>query len=129
MIRFYICDLCGNVIEKIVDGGKDPVCCGKTMRELFPGTSDGSAEKHVPVIDCTLNDEFDKVCVTVGSTLHPSEPGHHIDWIILETDKGIYRKMLKAGDTPKATFLIAKHEKIRTAYEYCNLHGLWKCEV
>ena len=33
-----------------------------------------------------------------------------------------------AGDTPKATFTLADGDEFVAAYEYCNLHGLWKSE-
>ena len=34
-------------------------------------------------------------------------------------------KSLKAGEEPKATFILAEGEKPVAVYEYCNLHGLW----
>ena len=26
----------------------------------------------------------------------------------------------------KATFALVPHDKVKSVYEYCNLHGLWK---
>ena len=40
------------------------MCCGEAMTELIPGTSDGAAEKHVPVYTMDGN----KVTVTIGAT-------------------------------------------------------------
>jgi len=54
---------------------------------------------------------------------------HYIEWIMLETDKGMQMKWGKPGDVPAATFVIAENETVLAAYEYCNLHGLWKAEV
>ncbi|MGI5935936.1 MAG: desulfoferrodoxin family protein [Oscillospiraceae bacterium] len=41
---------------------------------------------------------------------------------------GGQRKALKPGDAPRAVFLL-EDDKPVAAYEYCNLHGLWKAEV
>ena len=30
-IKFYRCDICGNIITKIIDGGPIPFCCGQKM--------------------------------------------------------------------------------------------------
>lgn len=32
--KLYYCVHCGNVIEKLVDGGVPVVCCGEEMQEL-----------------------------------------------------------------------------------------------
>ena len=47
----------------------------------------------------------------------------------VETDKGVSVKWLKAGDAPKAEFVLAEGEKAAAVYAYCNLHGLWRAEV
>ena len=94
------------------------------MTELKANTNDGATEKHVPVIE--QND--DKVTVKVGSVVHPMEADHYIQWIQIETDKGIQRKFLNPGEEPKATFTLSG-EKLLAAYEFCNKHGLWKAEA
>ena len=93
--------------------------------EIIPNTTDAAGEKHVPVITSTNN----TVTVKVGSVEHPSLPAHFITFILLETDKGIQMKWGKPGNKPEATFTIAEDETVLGAYEYCNLHGLWKAEV
>lgn len=82
-------------------------------------------EKHVPVL--YLNG--DKLEVSVGSTPHPMLEAHHIEWIMLITDKGTQLKRLKANEEPKASFLLEKDEKILEVYSYCNIHGLWKANI
>ena len=89
---------------------------------LTPNTTDGAHEKHVPVV--TINS--DNVTVQVGSTIHPSLPAHYIEFIVLETSSGIHTKWLKPSENPSATFKLVEGETIISAYEYCNLHGLWK---
>lgn len=94
------------------------------MQELVPGTSDGTAEKHIPVIKVSGN----TVSVTVGSKIHPSVSEHYIEWILLQTDRGVQQKWLSPGMIPEAEFAIMVGEKVEAAYEYCNVHSLWKAE-
>ena len=90
--------------------------------ELTENTTDGAYEKHVPVIEQTGN----TVTVKVGSVEHPSLPAHYIEWILLETEQGFQIHYLKPGMKPEAVFKV--NDKPVAAYEYCNLHGLWKAE-
>ena len=90
---------------------------------LTPNTTDGAYEKHVPVIE----QHGDRVTVKVGSAEHPMLDAHYIEWIILETAAGFQKKDLKPGQKPEADFAVT--EPVIAAYEYCNLHGLWKAEA
>ncbi|WP_296692974.1 MULTISPECIES: desulfoferrodoxin family protein [unclassified Treponema] len=123
-LKFFYCPHCGKIISIVKDSGVETICCGQPMKPLIPGTTDGAKEKHLPVVTT----DKQKITVTVGETLHPSLPEHYIEWIVLQTDKGIYQKMLNSGDKPEAEFAILPDEKIIAAYEYCNLHKLWKTE-
>ncbi len=122
--KYYICERCGNLVEKIHSSGVSMVCCGQKMTELVPGVVDASHEKHIPVV----NIEGDKVTITVGSVVHPMSEEHSILWVSLETDKGMHRVNLSAGDAPTAS-LVVPGEKPVAVYAYCNLHGLWKTEI
>ena len=124
-LKFFICKHCGNIITHLFSSGVKVVCCGEPMAELIPNTSDGAGEKHVPVVK--VNGQ--EVTVEVGSVQHPSLPAHYIQWIALHTENGVQFRYLKAGDAPKAVFVLADDEKAIAAYEYCNLHGLWKAEL
>ena len=121
-MKFYKCDICGKIVAMVKETSVDTVCCGKPMRELVPGTTDGAAEKHVPVYTVTGN----TVSVKVGSVEHPMAEAHHIEWIAIETENGNQRRELKPGDKPEATFALVPYDKVKNVYEYCNLHGLWK---
>ena len=121
-MKFYKCDICGKIVAMVRKTSVDTVCCGQPMRELVPGTTDGAAEKHVPVYAV----EGNTVKVKVGSAEHPMADVHHIEWIAIETENGNQRKELKAGDKPEATFALVPYDKVKSVYEYCNLHGLWK---
>ena len=121
-MKFYKCNHCQNLIEMVDDRKVNPVCCGEKMMELVPGKVDASLEKHVPVVE--VKDGV--VEVMVGSVAHPMTEEHLIEWIVVETDKGVYRKNLKAGDAPMARFMLLDNEKVVNVYAYCNLHGLWQ---
>jgi superoxide reductase len=95
------------------------------MNELTANTVDASQEKHVPVIEQAGN----IVKVKVGSVPHPMMPEHYIPWIYLKTDKGVQRKHLTPTDKPETEFVLSEGEKVVSAYEYCNLHSLWKKDI
>lgn len=124
-MKFYVCEHCGNIITFQKDKGVPVMCCGQKMTELVPGSSDGAAEKHVPVIEVSGNE----VLVRIGSVEHPMTEAHYIEWIGLETTNGWQQKTLNPSVKPEAVFLLAEGESVLAAYEYCNLHGLFKAEA
>ena len=77
----------------------------------------------MPVIE----QQGDHVVVRVGSVTHPMADVHYIEWIVLETAGGYQKKDLRPGMAPEAEFAVT--EPVVAAYEYCNLHGLWKAEA
>ncbi len=123
-LKFYYCKHCGKVIAIVKNTPVPTICCGEAMAELVPGVTDAATEKHVPVIQI----DGSVVTVSVGQVAHPMQEEHYIEWILLQTDKGIQKKWLKPGDDPKAVFALSEGEKVIAAYEYCNLHKLWKAQ-
>ncbi len=123
-LRFFKCEVCGNIVAFVEDHGVPLTCCGRKMQELVPGAVDAAAEKHVPVIEVNRN----KVTVSVGDVAHPMQEEHYIGWVALQTKQGNQRKMLAACDKPAAEFMICDDDKVVCAYAYCNLHGLWKAD-
>lgn len=121
-MKFYICEHCGNIIEFVKETGVPVMCCGQKMKEMVPGTVDAAVEKHVPVVTVDGN----KVKVAVGEVEHPMLEEHYIGFIAIETEQGVQRKTLKLGEKPEAEFALADGDKLVAAYEWCNLHGLWK---
>ena len=121
-MKFYRCDHCGNIVTFVHSAGVPVMCCGQKMTELVPGTTDGAAEKHVPVVHV----EGNQVRVQVGSVEHPMLEEHYIEFIAIETKQGSQVKYLKPGEKPQAVFALAEGDQLVAAYEYCNLHGLWK---
>jgi len=119
-LAVYKCQHCGNIIEVMVGGGANIVCCGEEMQLQAENTVDAAKEKHVPVIEKGNG----TITVKVGSVAHPMEEKHYIQWIELIADGKVYRQFLEPGQAPEATFCVTAENV--TAREYCNLHGQWK---
>ena len=124
-MNLYKCEHCGNIIAYLKDSGVRVQCCGEEMKPLIPNTTDAAGEKHVPVIAVDVN----TVTVAVGAVEHPMLDAHYIEWILLETKEGRQRKTLTPGEKPVAVFSLTAGDEVIAAYEYCNLHGLWKATV
>lgn len=125
MKLFYECPICGNIIVFENFSGNVPTCCGSEMERLVPGTAEGTKDKHIP--QCKLEEH--KLKVTIGDPIHPATSGHFIEWIALETNHGYYQKTIPIGHEPRACFHLGKEEYPITVYTYCNLHGLWDCNL
>lgn len=120
-MNFYKCDTSNRVMIKLLkeEGVNDN--CGKL---LIANSVEAAVEKHVPVV--TFNN--DVIEVEVGSMEHPMLEEHFIEWILLETSKGMQIKYLNPNDKPRAEFIL-RDDKAIAVYEYCNIHGLWKKEL
>ncbi len=121
-MKFYGCNKCKSIAMEILPGQEG---CEVSFGEVAPNTVEASAEKHLPVVER----EGNTVTVTVGSLEHPMLEEHYIMMIYLETCCGGHLKSLKPGDAPKAVFELSEGETPKAAYEYCNLHGLWKTKI
>lgn len=119
-LEVYKCKICGNIVEVLHGAAGVLICCGQPMELQVENTADSTKEKHVPLIE-KIDGGYK---VTVGSTLHPMEEKHYIQWIELIADGKAYRQFLKPADAPTAVFNVAAETV--TAREYCNIHGLWK---
>ncbi len=118
--QVYKCEACGNIVESLIGGEGELVCCGTPMVLLDENTVDAAQEKHVPVIEKTANGYK----VKVGAVPHPMEEKHYIQWIELVADGISYTAFLKPGEAPEAEFCCDAASV--TAREYCNMHGHWK---
>lgn len=122
-MKFYICDVCGNIVTKIEDSGVQVNCCGQPMRELVANTTDAATEKHVPVVERDGN----KLTVKVGSAAHPMLEEHYIPFVAVETKNGECMICnLEPEQEPVAHFTLNDGDDVKEVYAYCNLHGLWK---
>lgn len=121
-LGIYKCNVCGNIVELLVVGGGELVCCGQPMELLEEKTADSSLEKHVPFIQETETGYLVKIGEKVD---HPMTEEHYIQFIELIVGEKVYRKHLNPGEKPQAEFIVEKADNVY-AREHCNLHGLWK---
>ncbi len=120
--KFLICEICGNIIAMVKESGIPIECCGEEMKEIIPGTTDASLEKHVPVYEV----KGQEVYVKIGAVDHPMLPEHYIEWVSIQTKFGNQRKALAPGQEPKVCFSLCEGDEVEAIYAYCNLHSLWK---
>ncbi len=124
-LKFLYCERCKKVELTIIDSKVPTICCGQPMKVLQANTTDAAGEKHVPVAEIIGNE----VKVTVGSVIHPMLEEHHISFIVVVYEDGSYAvKELEHTGEPVAVFPIGSAKPV-AAYEYCNLHGLWKADI
>jgi len=121
-MRILKCKKCGNIITILKEGTCIPQCCGEEMTELKANEVDAAVEKHVPVVKIEEN----KITLTCGEVIHPMEENHYIEFMAIETNKGVKINYLKPKEEPITTFLLCEDEDLIASYAYCNLHGLWK---
>ncbi len=121
-MKFYRCETCGQIVAIVKKSACPIMCCGKPMKEIVPGTSDGAVEKHVPVVEVI----GDIVKVKVGAVAHPMLPEHYIEWVSLQTKFGNQRKALEPGQAPEVCFRLCEGDEVEAVYAYCNLHSLFK---
>ncbi|MBR2519564.1 MAG: desulfoferrodoxin [Selenomonadaceae bacterium] len=125
MSRILISEDRKSLVMLIGGDGQDISANGKPMQFLTANTTDAAQEKHVPQV--TVDGK--KVSVKVGSVAHPMTEAHLIQWIYLQTKRGGQYVHLSATDKPEAEFIVADGDEPIAAYEYCNLHGLWKADI
>jgi superoxide reductase len=121
-MKFYRCEICGQIVAIVKKTGSPLVCCGQPMKEIIPGTTDAAAEKHIPVYE----KKDGKLIVKIGEIPHPMTEEHYIEWVSVQTTGGNQRKALKPGDAPEVCFSICDGDEVEAVYAYCNLHSLWK---
>ena len=124
-MRVFKCAKCGNTLVAIEHKCDGVTCCGEKMEILEPGVTDGALEKHVPAVTA----DGKKIDVAVGEVAHPMMDAHYIQWIALESKRGVAVEKLSPGEEPKASFTVADGDEAVAAYEFCNLHGFWKKEI
>jgi len=123
-LDLYKCSICGNVVQVMIKGAGELVCCGENMHHLNPQKIEQEmGEKHVPVF--VLN-ECGNCEIRVGSVPHPMTEEHHIVFIqaISEDKNKVCTEFLYPNDVPK--MLVKDPDNVSYALEYCNIHGLWE---
>lgn len=85
-----------------------------------PGEFGGKEGKHVPKIEVSDS----KATIVVN---HGMEEAHWIQYIWAKNESGTMIGAVKLAhtDTPSLTIDVPAGTKAITAYESCNLHGVW----
>lgn len=123
-LDLYKCNVCGNLVEVVLDGVGELVCCGEPMEFLEARTQDSEyGEKHVPVFSST-DDKGEEV--RVGAQLHPMTNEHYIQFVetIAKGKKRVELEYFYPSDEP--IMLIKDKLGLEKARAFCNIHGLWE---
>jgi superoxide reductase len=119
-LEIYTCNICGNVVQVLLNGIGELVCCGETMEHLCPQfKEDELGEKHVPEII----EENGKKLIQLKK--HPMSEEHYIQFIeaISNDSNEIRLKYLHPNQI--AEFDITNFDSSK-AIELCNIHKLWR---
>ena len=112
--RFYVCPVCGNVIQTI--GEAVVSCCGITLPALEPEASNAD---HALRIE-TVEDEY------YVSMDHPMTKDHYISFIAAVSDRGVQFVKLYPEGNAEARFKI---NGVKLLYAYCNRDGLFQVKI
>lgn len=119
-LQLYKCNVCGNLVQVVLSGAGELVCCGEPMKlQTIQHDKSEIGEKHAPILEFRENERY----VQVKS--HPMLPEHYIQFIeIYKKDKSeLHLKYLNPNEV--AEFNITCMPEDIGAIEFCNIHGLW----
>lgn len=121
-LNLYRCDICGNIVEVVIDGAGILVCCGEDMKLIESSSNENMGEKHVPVVENMGTTHV----VKVGQVPHPMLDEHYIQFIeiISNDNRYIKRKYLHPDEEPEMVIKCMNSDDFE-AREYCNIHGLY----
>lgn len=124
-LALYKCEVCGNLVQVLLSGGGELVCCGKPMTYLNPQDKSDEMleEKHVPIF---IHDESGKEFIQVGSTLHPMSEEHYIQFIETISEDKNKIELQYFSPNSKPVMEVDKFANSHCALGYCNIHGLWE---
>ncbi|MCQ2744353.1 MAG: desulfoferrodoxin FeS4 iron-binding domain-containing protein [bacterium] len=129
-LGIYKCKYCGNVVQTLISGDGDLVCCGKEMELLEEQYEENElGEKHVPET-FTMHEGCDtgtcREVKYVSVLKHPMIEEHYIQFIeAINKDKNEVRiKFFNPND--RAEYNITDLGENVHALELCNIHNLWR---
>ena len=125
-VAFYICPVCGNVIQTI--GEAVVSCCGITLPPLEaepcstePADPDGTDPDSEHRIDIEVVE--DEYYVTLD---HPMSKTHYISFLAAVSDRTVQLVKLYPEENAEARF---KMDRVERIYACCNRHGLYMLEL
>ena len=123
-LDLYRCEICGNLVQVILAGGGELVCCGQPMELVKGKTQEEMQEKHIPVFISENGTDI----VQVGTVLHPMNDDHYIMFIESISEDRNRMKLQYLHPGQEAKMLLEQKLGKEKALEFCNLHGLWEGE-
>ena len=118
-LQIYKCNICGNLVQVLIEGDGNLVCCGQEM-ELMGIQYDTNelGEKHTPKIEIKDGKKYVNV---IG---HPMTQEHYIQFIetYSKNKDELHLKFFNPSDTPE---MEAKLDGEFNSIEFCNIHKLW----
>ena len=59
-LELYKCSICGNLVQVLLSGVGELVCCNQPMEKLCPKINEDNelSEKHIPVIELENDKKF-----------------------------------------------------------------------
>jgi len=121
--QLYKCNICGKMIEVVLDGAGELVCCNHPMEKINSHKSEGEfSEKHLPV----MVTENNKKLVKIGSEPHPMTKEHYIMFVEAFSLDGKYMKRTYLNPDEKPEMEPECLCRTVQARAWCNIHGLWE---
>ena len=122
-LQIYKCEICGNIVQVLLEGAGTLVCCGEEMHLLkIQHDENELGEKHSPKLEKRDGRKF------VNVKNHPMINEHFIQFVQAQSkDKNeIYMKYFYPNQIPEID--VSNFEGEINAIEYCNIHLLWGSE-
>ena len=112
--RFYVCDVCGNLITDL-GGSKSTqvLCCGRSLTPLTPQIPDSAHELGFDMVE-------DEYLITFP---HPMTKEHYISFICYVRFDRVLTVKLYPEQDGELRFPVMRGGKF---YYYCNKHGLFE---
>ena len=129
-LEIYKCPTCGNIVQVLISGNGELVCCGQAMEKLTPQFEENElGEKHVPEIVTAWDGCDSGMCNERKFVIldkHPMIPEHYIQLIEVSNGDKSEVRIKFFNPNEKAEYEISDMHGEIIAKEYCNIHGLWK---
>ena len=129
-LGIYRCKVCGNIVQVLLEGEGELVCCGEEMELLEMQYEENElGEKHVPEIETAHEGCETGMCREVkyvSVRKHPMTNEHYIQFAeVYDKEKTELRlKFFRPDET--AVYEITGFSGDLIPLEYCNIHGLWR---
>ena len=121
--ELYKCSVCGNLVQVLLTGTGELVCCGQNMEYVRAKNSQSDEmlnEKHTPVIE-----NLDGIrTVHIGE--HPMIPEHYIMFLECFSEDKNEAQIKYFYSNEDVVMKTNMQDENLSAISYCNIHGLYE---